>query len=47
LATIIWENNQRLNSKRKWNWIDAIFDFIAGNGAFYLVYIAILKVFYI
>jgi|GEM_PF-1975909 len=47
LATIIWENNQRLNSKRKWNWIDAIFDFIAGNGAFYLVYFAILKVFYI
>lgn len=45
-ATIIWENNQRKKTK-KWNWIDAIFDFIAGNGAFYLVYFAILKVFYI
>jgi len=47
LFTAIWENDQRLNSKKEWNWLDSLIDFIAGNGAFYLVYFAILKVMYI
>lgn len=40
-ATIAWELEQKRRATF-WDWLDALADFLAGNLAFYVIYICII-----